>query len=68
MQMITVETTGSFMLLDLSTGSEIAAEGPSTVPVSEFVRDRIELGQLREVKPEPAPAAEGKKAAKPKAE
>lgn len=46
---IKVETTGEFMLMDPSTGYEIDYDGPSIVPHSVFVTDRIELGQLKKV-------------------
>jgi hypothetical protein len=59
--MLKVETAGEFMLVDPITGAEIAHEGVSEVPDSQFVRDRIELGQLRVVEDEkPAKPAAAK--------
>jgi hypothetical protein len=56
---ISVETTGDFSLWDISTGDSVEATGASLVTDSRFIRDRIELGQLRlsgeEGKPQPAP-------------
>jgi hypothetical protein len=46
MNKITVQTTGNFMLVDPTNRCEIAARGPSTVPHTAFVTERIELGQL----------------------
>lgn len=47
---VKVETTGGFGLVDIVTGYEIGHDGPSVVPNSPFVRERIEMGQLRFVK------------------
>jgi hypothetical protein len=62
-ELVTVETTGDFGLLDITSGYEVAAEGTSDVPLTNFIRERIDLGQLNRVEDE-KPAA--KKAA-PKA-
>lgn len=54
-----VETTGSFMLIDPYTRAEVNPGAPAEVPDSPFIRDRIDLGQLRLVTPKPvAPAKE----------
>jgi len=44
---VEVETTGEFMLLDITTGAEINPGQVVAVPDSSFIRDRIEMGQLR---------------------
>jgi hypothetical protein len=44
---VNVETTGGFGLIDITTGAEVAHDGPSIVPDSPFIRDRLELGQLK---------------------
>lgn len=47
---VKVETTGSFMLLDIHTGAEINPGVTNIVPNSEFVQRRISLKHLVEVK------------------
>lgn len=49
-KMISVQTTGAFMLLDPMTRAEIEAEGYTSVPDSPWVQRRIQLGELE---PEP---------------
>lgn len=43
------ETTGSFGLIDLSTGANVNASRPSVVPRSGFIDARIALGQITKV-------------------
>lgn len=52
---ITVKTSGSFMLLDRFSGREIPPLEAVTVPHTEFIAERLKLGQLVEVSAE-APA------------
>lgn len=48
MSKITVETTGSFMLIDRTHGhQEIAPVGPTTLPLTPFVERKLREGQLR---------------------
>lgn len=58
---IIVKTSGSFMLLDPYTGTEIEPLEETEVDHTNFIRERLELGQLVLVE-EAAPA---KPAAKP---
>ena len=46
MSEITVETTGSFMLVDRFSGAEISAVGSTTVPVTPFITERLDNGDL----------------------
>lgn len=47
---VKVRTTGSFLLLDVTTGAEIKHTGTSTVPDSVFIQERIASGDLEVVK------------------
>jgi hypothetical protein len=58
MKEITVETTGQFMIYDIGTGREIMPGKPATVPLTQFIRDRVEIGQLRVTDGELPPAEE----------
>lgn len=46
-EMVSVETTGSFMLLDPYSGAEIDSEGVSKVPNTAFVQDKLNSGALK---------------------
>jgi hypothetical protein len=46
---ILAETTGDFMLADMSTGHDIQAHRPSVVARSGFIDSRIALGQVTKV-------------------
>jgi hypothetical protein len=46
---ITVKTSGSFMLLDRFSGREIPPLEAVTVPLTEFIAERLKLGQLVKV-------------------
>lgn len=46
-----VETAGNYMLLDPYNGQEIEATGATEVAVTQFVRERLDSGQLVEIKP-----------------
>ncbi|WP_037500727.1 hypothetical protein [Sphingomonas jaspsi] len=48
MKEITVKTSGNFMLLDRTSGHEILPGVPTTVPHTDFITERLELGQLVE--------------------
>lgn len=48
MDTIVVETTGNFMLQDITNGAAIEAEGTTEVYRSAFVDQQIELGRLKE--------------------
>jgi hypothetical protein len=62
MREITVETTGNFMLLDRHSRREILPGKTNTVPLTPFVQERLDLGQLREVSAEqPAPKPKRKR-------
>jgi len=68
MNMLKLETTGDFALIDPISGVEIGHDGVTEdVPETQFIRDRIESGELRVVedapKPAPKPHAKGHKAA-----
>lgn len=64
------KTTGSFMLMDPNTGSYITETGSGEEPILKtgFIIDRIEAGQIEELKLFPAeqPAAEPEPASEPK--
>ena len=49
MTKIVVETTGNFMLQDITNGAAIEAEGSTEVEKTGFVEAQIELGRLKEV-------------------
>lgn len=49
MTKIVVETTGDFMLQDITNGAPIEAEGSTEVEKTGFVESQIELGRLKEV-------------------
>lgn len=50
-KLITVETTGDFMLRDPNTGIYIPHDSPSDpLEPTAFIRERIELGQLKIIK------------------
>ena len=64
---ITVETTGDFMLLDPLTQEIVSAHGSSTVPMSQFIADKLTSGDLRAIEDAPAePAAKKSATAKDK--
>lgn len=44
---VKVQTTGPFMLVDITTGAHIEADDATVVPDSSFIRERIELKQLK---------------------
>lgn len=44
---VEVETTGDFMLIDITTGAEIEAFGPTRVTNSAFVQTAIADGKLK---------------------
>lgn len=50
-----VETTGSFMLLDIHGRQEIAAEGVTEVKVTNFVTRALQQGLIVEVLDAPEP-------------
>lgn len=49
MAKITVETTGDFMLQDITNGAVIEAEGATEVEKTSFIDVHIERGHLKEV-------------------
>lgn len=56
MDKITVETTGQFMLQDVTNGAVIEAEGATEVEKTGFVTAQIERGTLKEVSGKGKPA------------
>jgi hypothetical protein len=44
---VTVETAGSFMLIDVITGAEIAHTGTTKVRWSPFIAEQLEAGTLK---------------------
>jgi hypothetical protein len=49
MKEITVETTGNFMLVDRFSGKEIPVVGAVTVPLTPFIQERLDNGDLIEL-------------------
>jgi hypothetical protein len=67
---MTVETTGNFMLQDITNGAVIEAEGATEVEKTGFITSQIEKGTLKESSAAPrktdvAPETEAEKAAEP---
>ena len=58
MSKIVVETTGNFILQDITNGAVIEAEGATEVEKTGFVDAQIEKGTLKESSEKPAPKAE----------
>lgn len=46
-EMITVETTGAFMLHDTTTGYTVPHDEEATVPLSTFIQDALDLKRLK---------------------
>ncbi len=67
MTKITVETTGNFMLQDLTNGAVIEAEGATEVEKTGFVDAQIERGTLKESSGKAKPAETTEKKAEPEA-
>lgn len=47
--LLEVETTGSFMFIDSHTGAQISHEGTTRVPMSPFIQNKLESGELKKV-------------------
>lgn len=63
--MITVQTTGNFMLIDILNGQEIPYDGTAEVVKTRFIENALEDGRLEQIggeeeaqpEPEPTPDA-----------